>query len=112
MKSCSNFKLSNTLFSVSFAVLCSRIGTKLTSKHPPPGKHLYFIVVAVFSDSRLESRKRLIKYIVMYPAQNANNYERDLFHVQLSVEHEKYFRISGPITQTRLYVIYCNISRL
>ena len=27
-----NFKISNTLFRVSFAVLCSRIGTQLTSK--------------------------------------------------------------------------------
>ena len=30
-----NFKMSNTLFRVSFAVLCSRIGTQLTSKQPP-----------------------------------------------------------------------------
>ena len=31
-----NFEMSNTLFRVSFAVLCSRIGTQLTSKRPPP----------------------------------------------------------------------------
>ena len=30
-----NFKMSNTLCRVSFAVLCSRIGTQLTSKRPP-----------------------------------------------------------------------------
>ena len=29
-----NFKMSNTLFRVSFAVLCSRIGTQLTIKRP------------------------------------------------------------------------------
>ena len=32
-----NFKMSNTLFRVSFAVLCSCIGTRLTSKRPPWG---------------------------------------------------------------------------
>ena len=31
-----NFKMANTLFRVSFAVICSRIGTQLTSKPPPP----------------------------------------------------------------------------
>ena len=30
-----NFKMFDTLFRVSFAVLCSRIGTQLTSKLPP-----------------------------------------------------------------------------
>ena len=30
-----NFKISDTLFRVSFAVLCSCIGTQLTSKCPP-----------------------------------------------------------------------------
>ena len=32
-----NFKMSNTLFRVIFVVLCSRIGTQLTSKRPPRG---------------------------------------------------------------------------
>ena len=31
-----NFKMSDTLFMVSFAVLCSSIGTQLTRKRPPP----------------------------------------------------------------------------
>ena len=31
------FKMSNKLFRVSFVVLCSRIGTQLTSKPPSPG---------------------------------------------------------------------------
>ena len=34
MKRGINFKTLNTLFRVSFVVLCSRIGTQLTSKHP------------------------------------------------------------------------------
>ena len=36
MKRSINFKMSNTLFRVSFVVLCSRIGTQLTTKPPPP----------------------------------------------------------------------------
>ena len=40
MKRGTNFKMSNTLFRVSFAVLCSRIGTQLTSKHPRGTRHL------------------------------------------------------------------------
>ena len=36
MKRGINFKMANTLFRVSSAVLCSHIGTQLTSKRPPP----------------------------------------------------------------------------
>ena len=38
-----NFKMSDTLFRVSFAVLFSRIGTQLTSKRPP-GMDQYWII--------------------------------------------------------------------
>ena len=49
MKRGINFKMSNTLFRVSLAVLCSRISTQLTSKRPPPrqprlpGYYQYFL---------------------------------------------------------------------
>ena len=36
MKRGINFKMLNTLLRINFAVLCSRIGTQLTSKPPPP----------------------------------------------------------------------------
>ena len=36
MKRGVNFKMSNTVFSVSFAVICLRIGTQMASKRPLP----------------------------------------------------------------------------
>ena len=36
MKRGINFKMSNTVFSISFAVICLRIGTQMVSKRPPP----------------------------------------------------------------------------
>ena len=52
MKRGFNFKMSNPLFSVSFAVLCSRIGSQLTSKRSLPqgetsGFFFGFVVVVV-----------------------------------------------------------------
>ena len=49
-----NFKLSSTLFRVSFAVLCLRIGTQLTSKRP----HLGLV-----SPQSVGSRKESMKFM-------------------------------------------------